>query len=248
MAELDIPTGFWERNPNPRVQAASDLSFDFSIVWERMRNLLESFRLANRINDEPQTEVPYFHDPPSEVVMKNTGVIDRMRLSKQQSSQTPVAPRSTPEVRPLLTPAADHRSSPEAPLLRKKRKAVGPSAPVFGETSTARPTIKGRSPSRERPFLDATRRRSELPTANGGLPFETDFEQSGECPALCQTGPGLFPMGLDDRPGLDRPQAVLGFGTGGRGARSPDSNDGRQGCKQLRAAAFNVPPLGAARC
>ncbi|KAL6571269.1 hypothetical protein OROHE_002912 [Orobanche hederae] len=113
--ELDIPTGFRERNPDPRILVASDLSFDFSIVWERVRNLPDSSTLANRINDEshqlaaclfrhprhlgvPEIKVPRFYDPPPEAAMKNPGVLERMRLLMQQSNWAPAAPRSDPEV------------------------------------------------------------------------------------------------------------------------------------------------------
>ncbi|KAL6570806.1 hypothetical protein OROGR_000356 [Orobanche gracilis] len=51
-AELEIPTDFRLRNPSPRIPSVQQLSFDFLVVWNRVRDLPQTERHVHLLNSE----------------------------------------------------------------------------------------------------------------------------------------------------------------------------------------------------
>ncbi|KAL6548852.1 hypothetical protein OROHE_008697 [Orobanche hederae] len=107
--EIDIPTGFWERNLSSIVPSASELAFDFAIVSERIQSLPESKKDAYNINAEAHwRSARFFHFP------RHLGISEEQQLNirKRRRSAGPSVPASV--VKPIAAvPISEHPPLPE---------------------------------------------------------------------------------------------------------------------------------------
>ncbi|KAL6579745.1 hypothetical protein OROMI_007769 [Orobanche minor] len=111
--ELDIPTNFRPRHENIVAPAIGELSWDFALVWERIRRLLaeqidaevlntHARRLASRVFEFPRhlrvpdQHFPRIKTPPSGSVMstKSLGVLDRAQPKTKKPRRTLTIARS----------------------------------------------------------------------------------------------------------------------------------------------------------
>ncbi|KAL6527274.1 hypothetical protein OROGR_016364 [Orobanche gracilis] len=115
-AELEIPTDFRIRNPSPRIPSARQLSFDFLVVWNKVRDLPQSERHVSRLNSErarleadlfryprhariPDRRVVRYLHPPEEMKKYST-LINRFQELAQSRRAAPQGLTSQPAAEP----------------------------------------------------------------------------------------------------------------------------------------------------
>ncbi|KAL6508566.1 hypothetical protein OROGR_023277 [Orobanche gracilis] len=188
--ELDIPTDFRLRNPSPRVPSVEQLSFDFLVVWEKIRHLPETERHVRSLNSEearlaanlfrfprhlsiPDKNVRRHFQPPDEM-KKYSNVMNRFQELAQSKRATPLLLGSSPEKRPerlptpppVLESQLEVTASPESPerrLSKKKRRLVKTKDVMVAAKAAAR-----RSPVRTRRLSRAANSGTVPSSRNGG--------------------------------------------------------------------------------